>query len=93
MTKRITVSLPDDIAGYLEAETNVSAVVADAVRARMDRGAAALAVLRAAGFAITEEGLARRRGTLPRLSPQQAADSRRRREQVEAETPAEGAAA
>ncbi|AGL20406.1 hypothetical protein [Actinoplanes sp. N902-109] len=59
MTKRITVSLPDDVADYLTTHANISAVVADAVRARMDRGATTRAILRAAGYHITEEGIAR----------------------------------
>jgi BMFP domain-containing protein YqiC len=84
MTKRITVSLPDDVAEYLAREENASAAVADAVRARMNRGAAALAVLRAAGFDITDEGLARARGKLPRLAPEQRAESRRRAQLIEA---------
>ena len=50
MTKRITVSLPDDVAAYLDNAINVSAVVAEAVRAQMDRAAATEDLLRAVGF-------------------------------------------
>lgn len=78
MTKRLTVSLPDDIAEYLDAEPNASAAVADALRARMQRGAATTAMLRAAGFALTDEGIAQARGRLPRLTEAQRAESRRR---------------
>lgn len=35
MTRRVTVSLPDDIAGRLDRESNASAYVAEALRARM----------------------------------------------------------
>ena len=49
------MSLPDDVAEYLDKHPNSSAVVAEAVRARMERGAAAAAALRAAGFNLTDE--------------------------------------
>lgn len=86
MTKRVTVSLPDDVAAYLDAEANASAAVTDALRARMQRGAAAAAMLRAAGFNLTDEGIARARGTLPRLTDEQRAESRRRHEAAQAGT-------
>ncbi|BCJ54687.1 hypothetical protein Asp14428_61620 [Actinoplanes sp. NBRC 14428] len=66
MTRRITVSLPDDVAQYLDKHPNSSAVVADAVRARMERGAAVAAALRAAGVDITDAGIDAARGALPR---------------------------
>jgi hypothetical protein len=57
MTKKITVSLPDDVAERLESEANVSAFVADAVRRRM--GAEQMRrALQNLGFNITDEGLA-----------------------------------
>jgi hypothetical protein len=79
MTKRVTVSLPDDVAAYLEGEGNVSAAVADAVRARMDRAAATAAMLRAVGIEVAEPGAGRGRRSLPRLTEQQRADNARRR--------------
>jgi hypothetical protein len=58
MTKRVTVSLPDDIAAYLEKSENASATVAEALRAVMHRGATTEEILIAMGFKITEEGKA-----------------------------------
>jgi hypothetical protein len=68
MTKRITVSLPDDVAAYLDDAINVSAVVAEALRAHMERAAATEELLRAAGFDITAEGRERLRNHLAPLS-------------------------
>jgi Arc/MetJ-type ribon-helix-helix transcriptional regulator len=56
MTKRVTVSLPDDVAAFLDEAVNASAVVADALRAHMNRAAATEAMLRAVGFEITDAG-------------------------------------
>jgi hypothetical protein len=78
MTKRVTVSLPDDVAAYLETRDNASATVAQALRAEMNRGTATRAILRAAGFNITDEGLARVRGTVPPLSEEVRAEIKRR---------------
>jgi Arc/MetJ-type ribon-helix-helix transcriptional regulator len=85
MTRRITVSLPDDVAKYLDKHPNSSAVVAEAVRARMQRGAAAAAALRAAGIPITDEGIDAARGTLPRFSEKQRAEFRQWHEDKAAE--------
>ncbi|GAA1763723.1 hypothetical protein [Luedemannella helvata] len=63
MSKRITVSVPDDVAERLSAEENVSAYVADAVRRRM-RHETTRSMLVAAGFALTDEGMARARERL-----------------------------
>lgn len=63
MNKRITVSVPDDVAERLAAEENVSAYVTDAVRRTM-RHETTRSMLEAAGFAITDEGLARARERL-----------------------------
>jgi hypothetical protein len=82
MTKRVTVSLPDDVAAYLDREGNVSAAVADAVRARMNRAAATVEMLRAVGIEVTDAGRDRVRGTLPRLSAEQRAETQRRRDMV-----------
>jgi hypothetical protein len=84
MTKRLTVSVPDDVADYLDGKPNASAAVTEAVRAHMKRGAAVAAILRAAGYNITDEGIERTRGKLPRrLSPAQRAESRRRYEAIQ----------
>ncbi|WP_326558416.1 hypothetical protein [Micromonospora sp. NBC_01796] len=86
MTKRVTVSLPDDVAAYLDREENASAAVADALRARMDRAAATVEMLRAVGIEVTEEGRNRVRGSLPRLTAGQRAENKRRRDMVRAGT-------
>jgi len=79
----VTVSLPDDIAAYLDNESNASAAVAEALRARMKRGAAVAALLRAAGYPLTDEGIAAARGKLPRRTAEQRAESRRRLEAIQ----------
>jgi glutamyl-tRNA reductase len=58
MTKKIAISVPDDVAERLAREPNVSAYITDAVRRRMgaERTRDALIAL---GFDITEEGTAR----------------------------------
>ena len=84
MTRRITVSLPNDVAEYLDKHPNSSAIVTEAVRARMERGAAVAATLRAAGFKLTDEGIAAARGKLPRLTEEQRAESQRYLEAIDA---------
>ncbi|MDG4832381.1 hypothetical protein O7627_24180 [Solwaraspora sp. WMMD1047] len=80
MTKRVTVSLPDDIAERLEGEPNASAYVAEAIRQRAarERGHQMLAEQ---GFVITEEGRARARQRLAeareRMTPERWAALRR----------------
>lgn len=58
MTRKIAISVPDDVAARLDRESNVSAFVAESVRIRMAaeevRGS-----LAAAGFELTEEGRTR----------------------------------
>jgi hypothetical protein len=72
------VSLPDDVAEYLDKHPNSSAIVTDAVRAQMDRVATTRAMLEVAGFPITDEGIAKWRGKLPAPTAEQRADSQRR---------------
>ena len=80
MTKKITVSLPDDIAERLEQEKNVSAYVADSIRRRMN-GELTRDVLREAGFDITEESIAearrQRTALLTAMSPEARDEARR----------------
>ncbi|HET8661363.1 MAG TPA: hypothetical protein VFM55_20495 [Micromonosporaceae bacterium] len=91
MTKRVTVSLPDDVAAYLETADNASAAVADALRAQMDRGAATEAMLRAVGFEVTEAGKERARAALAPLGAEQRAEIGRRHELLQSgDWPAEG---
>jgi hypothetical protein len=57
MTKKIAISVPDDVADRLSYESNVSAYITDAVRRRMD-AERTREMMKSAGFDITEEGLA-----------------------------------
>jgi hypothetical protein len=70
MTKRITVSLPDDIAAFVEkaGADNVSAYVADVLRRRM-RADSLRAQLAERGMVITDEDLERTRARLAALPP------------------------
>jgi hypothetical protein len=70
-TKRVTVSLPDDVAAYLETAANASATVSAAVRAHMDRTFATEAMLKAMGYRLDEEGRARWRQKLRPMSVEQ----------------------
>ncbi|WP_328343697.1 hypothetical protein [Micromonospora sp. NBC_00421] len=67
MTKKIAVSLPDDVAERLAREPNVSAFVARAVRRQM-AGEQTRAVLSHAGFAITDEDVARAHAEMQQLA-------------------------
>ena len=78
------MSLPDDVARYLDTHPNSSAIVTEAVRARMRRGAATRAMLEAAGFAITDEGVARWRDKLKPFTDEQRAEARRFQLAIEA---------
>ncbi|WJK41810.1 hypothetical protein O7608_05175 [Solwaraspora sp. WMMA2056] len=94
MTKRVTVSLPDDVAAYLDREENVSAAVTEALRARMNRAAATVEMLRTVGIEVTDAGRDRVRGALPQLTAEQRAENQRRRDMVRAGTwPADDTAA
>jgi hypothetical protein len=77
MTRRITVSLPDDVAQYLDKHPNSSAIVTEAVRARMERSATTRAMLEAAGFTITDEGVGKWRGKFAAPTDEQRARDRR----------------
>ena len=63
MTKRVTVSLPDDIADRLEREPNASAYVAAALRGQMEREETRR-LLAEHGFVLTEQGRERARRRL-----------------------------
>ncbi|HKN56383.1 MAG TPA: hypothetical protein VJX66_28085 [Amycolatopsis sp.] len=74
MTKKIAISVPDDVAERLSAEPNVSAYVTAAVRRAM-RVEQTRHALESVGFEISEEGLAHWRAKLADL------DSRSTREE------------
>ena len=58
MTKKIAISVPDDVAERLARESNVSAFIAEAVRRRMSAERTREALI-ALGFNITDEDIAR----------------------------------
>ncbi|MCX5068311.1 hypothetical protein OOJ91_20945 [Micromonospora lupini] len=63
MTVKRSVSLPDDVADWLDQQPNVSAAITAAVRVQMAR-AHLDEVLRRAGIEVTEAGRARWRERL-----------------------------
>lgn len=66
MTKKIAISVPDDVAERLEQESNVSAYITEAVRRRM-AGEQVRRVLAAAGRPVSEEGVARAKARMDAL--------------------------
>jgi hypothetical protein len=66
MTKKIAISVPDDVAERLEREPNVSAFITESVRRRMV-GERVRQLLRSAGFDITEEDIAAARRERERI--------------------------
>ncbi|MFI2714143.1 hypothetical protein ACH495_28885 [Micromonospora sp. NPDC018662] len=67
MTKKIAVSLPDDVAERLAQEPNVSAFVARAVRRQM-AGEQTRVLLTRAGLTITDEDVARAHAEMQQLT-------------------------
>ena len=66
MTKKITISLPDDLADRLADESNASAYVAESLRRRV-AGEKTREILRNVGFTITEAGVARAHAEMEQL--------------------------
>lgn len=60
MTRRFSISLPDDVAAVLDKVDNASAYIAEAIRC-LDRRNRVDRMLKDAGYEITEEGVARMR--------------------------------
>ena len=58
MTRKLAISVPDDVAERLDREPNVSAFIAETVRRRMT-GERVRAALGRAGFTVTDQGVAR----------------------------------
>jgi hypothetical protein len=77
MTKKIAVSVPDDVAERLSADDidNVSAYITEAVRRRM-RGEETRRLLKQAGFDITDEGVERWRQRLAELDARHTPEER-----------------
>jgi len=63
MTRRISITLPDEVAQRLDHEENASAYIAEAIRLRVRREALR-EVLAEAGYEITAEGKDRMRRRL-----------------------------
>ena len=82
MTKRVTVSLPDDVAAYLEKSDNASATVTEALRGVMNRSATTESILLAMGYKITEEGKAYWRERIKPMTDEQRAEIAKRRQQL-----------
>jgi len=83
MTRKITISVPDDVAEQLDREPNASAYLTEAARRRMaaDR---TRQILVDAGFAITDEGLARERARIDALRASVTPELRRAAEELRA---------
>ncbi|OZV82509.1 hypothetical protein CA850_09595 [Micromonospora echinospora] len=77
MTTKRSVSLPDDVARYLDEQPNISAAIADAVRLQMATGRLE-DVLRRVGMEVTEEGKASWRSRLAQPIPAEALAEGRR---------------
>jgi hypothetical protein len=73
MTKKIAVSLPDDIAEQLKDKPNVSAYVAEALRRRL-AGDEVRTRLREVGYDITDEQVAQARAEDEAMRARAAAD-------------------
>jgi hypothetical protein len=63
MTRRFSISLPDDVAAQLDRVENASAYIAECIRMRRRRDAVRK-VLADAGYEITDEGVERMRQRL-----------------------------
>lgn len=72
MTRRFSISLPDDVAAELDHVDNASAYIADAIRLRRRRETTR-ALLANAGYRVTENGIERMRARV------QAMEARRTR--------------
>jgi hypothetical protein len=66
MTRRFSISLPDDVAAELDQVENASAYVADAIRMRRRRERTR-AVLTNAGYRVTDDGVRRMRDRVREL--------------------------
>ncbi|MEV0944910.1 MULTISPECIES: hypothetical protein [Micromonospora] len=71
MTAKRSISVPDDVAEWLDGQPNVSAAITAAVRAQM-AGTQVDEVLRRAGIEVTEAGKARWRDRLSTPIPDDA---------------------
>jgi hypothetical protein len=84
MTKKITISLPDDLAERLAQEPNASAYVAESLRRRV-AGEKTREILRSVGFELTDEGLARADAEMEQLRASITPELRAQAAQLQAE--------
>jgi hypothetical protein len=66
MTRKLAISVPDDVAARLDQESNVSAFITESIRRRMV-GEQTRHALAAAGRPVSEEGVARAKARLDAL--------------------------
>jgi len=67
MTRKIAISIPDDVAARLDREPNISAFITESLRIRMAAESVRNAMA-AAGFELTDEGRARAANDLDTLN-------------------------
>ncbi|MFE9919369.1 hypothetical protein ACFYPG_29865 [Micromonospora sp. NPDC005553] len=84
MTKKITISLPDDLAERLTEEPNASAYVAESLRRRV-AGERTREILRQVGFEITDEDVARVHAEMEQLRANITPELREQAAQLQAE--------
>lgn len=69
MTRKISISVPDDVAETLDGVDNASAYIAEAVRMRRDRETTR-ELMRRHGYEVSDTGVARWRRRLSELERQ-----------------------
>ncbi|GAB7047945.1 hypothetical protein [Catenuloplanes indicus] len=84
MTKKIAISVPDDVAAHLAQQSNVSAYVTEAVRGRMHRDIVRNS-LRERGHEITEASIAAARSEIDRIQASITPELRAQAEEFRAE--------
>jgi hypothetical protein len=83
MTRKLAISVPDDVAARLDHEPNVSAFITESIRIRM-AAEATRRTLAAAGFVLTDEGRARAAEELDALHASVTPDLRRQAAELRA---------
>jgi hypothetical protein len=78
MTRRITISLPDDVAAFVDQHTNASGFITEVVRGRMT-AEALRERLAQHGVVVTDAGVQRCREQMAAMPPVTPTVSRRRR--------------
>ena len=85
MTKKIAISVPDDVAEHLARQPNVSAYITESVRRRVESDDVR-AKLRSVGFAITDASVAAARAEygeiMGAVTPELRAEAEKLREYV-----------